>query len=57
MVLGYLEDPSSLQSELAGMYGIVVSANLICKKHNITEGELEVGYNDIKALLRSFNLE
>ncbi len=57
MVPGYLQDQSSLQSEVAGLHGIMVLANAICKEHQITKEEMEVRCNHIEALCRAFDLD
>ncbi len=50
VVPGYTEDQSSLHSELGGIQGIVISVNEICQEHQIFEGEIEVGCNNIEVL-------
>jgi hypothetical protein len=43
VVPGMPEDQSSFRSELAGLYGVVAMVQLICERHGITNGEIEVG--------------
>ncbi len=57
VVPGYSKDQSSLRSELAGIYVIVILVNVICQEHQILEGEIEVGCDNIKALRRAINMD
>ncbi len=38
VIHGSPEDQSYLHSELAGIYGIIISANVICQEHQMLEG-------------------
>ncbi len=57
MAPGYLEDQKLLWSKLAGMYGIIVATNELCKEHHITNRKREVGCNNVEALQRAFDLD
>ncbi len=51
------EDQSSLQSKLAGIYGIIILVYKICQEHQIMEGEIEVGCDNIEALRRATDMD
>ncbi len=57
VVPSFLEDQSLLRSELEGFYGIVVMANKICKEHDVLEGGMEIGGDNVKALQRAIDLD
>ncbi len=49
VVPGYPEDKSALWIKIAGICGIIVSTNAIFQEHHITEGEIEVGCDNVEA--------
>ncbi len=54
---GHLNDQSALWSKLECHYGVVLTMNAICEEHNITEGSMEIGWNNIKALRYAIDLD
>ena len=47
-------DMDSHRSELAGLYGITIMVNIICRIHSIEEGSIEVGCDSQTALHEVF---
>jgi hypothetical protein len=54
VVPGTPANQSSYQSELAGLYGVVVMVHLICEQYGITSGAIEVGCDCEGALCHVF---
>jgi hypothetical protein len=51
---GRPEDQQSSRSELAGLYGVVVMVNLVCKQFDIKDGVIEVGCDSQSSLRNVF---
>ena len=50
MVPGHSSTHSPYWSELAGIYGMVMMIETLCKFHGISEGSVEIGCNGLSVL-------
>ena len=57
VIPGAPSDQSSLRSELAGLYAIVLMVSTVCQHHDITGGTVTVACDGLKALYRCFSAE
>jgi hypothetical protein len=57
VVPGYASDQSAYRSELAGLFGMAVILNVICKVHRIDKGNIELACDNESALLQVEHLD